>query len=362
MVLPSPSRTNFSIHMTTVTKCPIESPAESRQPAKKISSSQLSSSAGGNKAVPMPARYVVVTPARNESSFIELTISSMAAQTVLPLKWVIVSDGSTDGTDEIVARHASLHSWIELVSLPARPGRDFAGKVRAFNVGLERVADISYDTIVSLDADISFDPDYFSFLLGKLEADHGLGLVGTPFREVSGESYDYRFVSVEHVSGCCQVFRRQCFEAVGGYIPIRGGSIDHVAVITARMKGWKTRTFTEMYSTHHRPIGTANHSVTTAKFRMGLKDYAIGNHPLWELCRVAHQMTKPPLCIGGVCLGTGYLWGLLRRAKRPVSRELIEFHQREQIRRLRTFLQRGARFFKPAPKAGAPNMGQGQAD
>lgn len=167
MVLPSPSVTDFTSHMTTVTKCPIEPPAGSRQPATETSSSQLSSFAGGNEAVPMPARYVVVTPARNESSFIGLTISSMAAQTVLPLKWVIVSDGSTDGTDEIVARHASQHPWIELVSLPQRPGRDFAGKVRAFNVGLERVADISYDTIVSLDADISFDPDCFSSSWGS---------------------------------------------------------------------------------------------------------------------------------------------------------------------------------------------------
>lgn len=284
--------------------------------------------------------YVVITPARNEAASIDLTIASMLAQTVLPLRWVIVSDGSTDGTDEIVARYSRQYAWIELIHLPERSERDFAAKVRAFNAGLERVSAIRYEAVVSLDADITFDPDYFSFLLGKLAAYPELGLVGTPFRELTGESYDYRFVSVEHVSGACQVFRRSCFENIGGYVPIRGGSIDHVAVITARMKGWKTRTFTEKYCIHHRRIGTAKHGPVAAKFRAGLKDYAVGNHPLWELCRVIRQAMLQPRCIGGLALGSGYAWALIRRAQRPVSRELVEFHRREQMLRLFRFIRR----------------------
>jgi len=300
----------------------------------------------------MLANYVVVTPARNESRSIELTIRSMLAQTILPRKWVIVSDGSTDGTDDIVGRYISEHSWIELVSLPKRSERNFAGKVYAFNAGLERLAHLPYDAVVSLDADITFDPDYFSFLLEKLAADPDLGLVGTPFREISGETYDYRFVSIEHVSGACQVFRRECFEAIGGYVPIRGGSIDHVAVITARMRGWKTRTFTEKYCIHHRQIGTAERGPLAAKFRVGLKDYAIGNHPMWELFRVVRQMAMSPRCVGGLALGAGYAWALLRRVKRPVSTELIEFHRHEQMQRLRSIFR---------IKTHSPKAMQGQA-
>jgi poly-beta-1,6-N-acetyl-D-glucosamine synthase len=317
---------------------------------------------GGKEAVLRLASYVVITPARNESRSIELTIRSMLAQRIPPRKWVIVSDGSTDGTDDIVRRYAGEHSWIELVCVPEHSERNFAGKVHAFNAGLERLAQFSYDAVVSLDADITFDPDYFSFLLEKLTAHPDLGLVGTPFREISGDTYDYRFVSIEHVSGACQVFRRECFEAIGGYVPIPGGSIDHVAVITARMRGWKTRSFTEKYCIHHRQIGTAERGPIAAKFRAGLKDHAIGNHPMWELFRVARQMTMRPICIGGLALGAGYAWGLLKRANRPVSNELIKFHRCEQMQRLHSFFQRKAYSTKPAAGLGESNIGLGQVD
>jgi biofilm PGA synthesis N-glycosyltransferase PgaC len=284
--------------------------------------------------------YVVVTPARNEARSIEMTIRSMIAQTVLPVKWVIVSDGSTDDTDKIVSKYTEKHQWIELIRMPERRERHFAGKVYAFNAGLAKVGQISYEVIVSLDGDITFEADYFAFLLDKLASDEGLGLVGTPFREESGETYDYRFVSVDHVSGACQVFRRKCFDDIGGYIPLKGGAIDNIAVISARMRGWRTRTFADKFCLHHREMGTAQHSAFTARFKFGAKDYAIGNHPLWELFRSVYQMTKKPLLVGGVALGAGYIWALMRRAERPVSRELMEFHRREQMHRLKQFFVR----------------------
>jgi biofilm PGA synthesis N-glycosyltransferase PgaC len=180
-------------------------------------------------------RYVLITPARNEARFIAQEIESVVAQTVRPLRWVIVSDGSTDGTDEIVLRAAEQNPWIELVRMPERQERNFAGKVHAFNAGYARVQDLEWEFVGSLDADITFEPDYFAFLLAKAQEDQTLGLVGTPFQETSGESYDYRFVNIEHVSGACQLFRRECFTAIGGYMAVKGGSIDHIAVITARM-------------------------------------------------------------------------------------------------------------------------------
>ena len=282
--------------------------------------------------------YVVVTPARNEAQFIELTIQSMLAQTVRPLKWIIVSDGSTDGTDEIVKRHAAKHKWIELIRMPEREERHFAGKVYAFNAGQARVKELPYKVIVSLDADITFEENYFSFLLDKLISDPMLGLVGTPFAEASGETYDYRFVNIEHVSGACQVFRRECFESIGGYLPVKGGCIDHIAVITARMKGWKTRTFTEKVCIHHRDMGTAQRGPMQARLKFGAKDYAIGNHPVWEMFRAARQMTKKPFVLGGLALLAGYLWASLKRVKRPVSSVFIAFVRREQMQRLKAFL------------------------
>ena len=285
----------------------------------------------------MVPTYVLITPARNEAQFIELTIKSVVAQTVRPLKWIIASDGSTDGTDEIVRKYAADHPWIELVRTPERRERHFAGKVQAFNAGYARVRGLDYEVVGNLDADVSFDQDYFSYLLRKLVEDRSLGLVGTPFKEGTNPTYDYRFVNIEHVSGTCQLFRRECFEQIGGYVPVKGGCIDHIAVISARMKGWKTRTFTEKVCLHHRQMGTAQDSVIVARFRNGRKDYVIGNHPVWELCRATYQMTKKPVVIGGLMLVAGYVWALIRQVERPVSSELVAFYRREQMRRLKRF-------------------------
>lgn len=279
--------------------------------------------------------FVVITPARNEARFIEQTLSSVTQQIVRPKKWIIVSDGSTDGTDEIVRGYTLRYPWIELLRSPERRERNFAGKVHAFNSGYAKVKDVPHDVVVSLDADISFDSDYFAFLLEKLEAYPDLGLVGTPFKELSGQTYDFRFVSIEHVSGACQVFRRECFEAIGGYVPVKGGSIDHIAVLTARMRGWKTRTFLEKVCVHHREMGTAQRGVLGARFKIGVKDYKIGNHPVWELFRVGYQMSLPPRCLGAIALGAGYCWALIRRNNRVVSKELMRFHRGEQMQRLK---------------------------
>ncbi len=286
--------------------------------------------------------YVLITPARNEARFIELTLQSMAAQTLRPLKWVIVSDGSTDGTDDIVRKYTADHPWIELLRMPERAERHFAGKVHAFNAGYAKVQDLNPDVVGNLDADVSFEKDHFQYLLQKFAEDPKLGVGGSPFREGS-QQYDYRFSNVENVWGGCQLFRRECFAAIGGYVPLKGGCIDHVAVVSARMKGWKTRTFTERVVMHHRDMGTAQQSAWKAKFRLGAKDYSVGNHPLWEIFRTFYQMTKPPLVLGGLALGSGYAWSLVRRAEVPVSQELVEFSRREQMQRLRKFVGKSLR-------------------
>src|SRR5438445_278526 len=251
--------------------------------------------------------YVLVTPARNEAAFIEKTIKSVVSQTILPVKWVIVSDGSTDGTDDIVRKYAVDHPWIELVRMPERHERNFAGKVHAFNAGYARMTDLKYAMIGSLDGDISFDEDYFSFLLSKCAEDPTLGLVGTPYRDPLDQTCDYRSVNIDYVSGACQLFRRECFEEIGGYVPLKEGGVDDVAVITARMKGWKTRTVTDKVCLHHRTHGAAEHSILMTWFKDGALEYALGGHPVWELFRTVYQMTKRPFVVGGLMLSAGYV-------------------------------------------------------
>lgn len=281
----------------------------------------------------LPA-YVVITPARNEAQFIELTLQSMVAQTARPLRWVIVSDGSTDGTDDIVRKYAAKHPWIILLRMPERKERHFAGKVHAFNAGYELMKAFKFDIVGNLDGDVSFEPDHFEFLISRMAENPQLGVAGAPFREGTFQ-YDYRYSNIENVWGGCQMFRRACFDGIGGYMPLKGGCIDHVAVVSARMHGWETRTFTEKVCAHHRPMGTAIQGVMRAKFKLGEKDYSVGNHPLWQLSRSIYQMTQAPFVVGGFMLGAGYLSCYLQRRKMAVPEKLVSFVRQEQMQRLK---------------------------
>lgn len=297
----------------------------------------------------LPA-YVLITPSRNEEALIEKTIQSVIQQTVLPLKWVIVNDGSTDSTGAIAERYAAEHDWIEVVNRPVRKERNFAAKVHAFNAGQERLKDINYEIIGNLDSDVLLDKDHFEFLLGKFRDEPRLGVAGTVFREEGGyNSGTDSFEGQNYVSGQCQMFRRECFEEIGGYFANKAGGIDWIAVETARMKGWKTRSYREKSFFHHRPLGTADRGVLAASFSYGQKDYFLGGHPLWELFRVSYRMTKQPYVVDGLALGLGYGLAAVRRLKRPVSKELMAFHRREQMRKLKAIVRR-VLTFKPIDK------------
>jgi glycosyltransferase involved in cell wall biosynthesis len=298
---------------------------------------------------PLPA-YALITPSRNEEAFIEKTIESVIHQTVRPLKWVIVNDGSTDSTGAIAERYSAKHAWIEVVNRPRRKERNFAAKVHAFNAGQERLKNINYEIIGNLDSDVILDKDHFEFLLKKFHEDPQLGVAGTVFSEEGGySSATDSFEGQNHVSGQCQLFRRECFEEIGGYFANKAGGIDWIAVVSARMKGWTTRSFREKSFFHHRPLGTAERSLLSASFSYGRKDYFLGGHPLWEFFRVSYRMTKRPYIVDGLALGLGYGSAAARRLQRPISRELMAFHRREQMRKLRAIFKL-VLTFKPVDK------------
>jgi glycosyltransferase involved in cell wall biosynthesis len=284
--------------------------------------------------------YVLITSAHNEAAFIEKTLGSVCAQTLLPERWVIVDDGSTDRTAQIVEDYASRYPWIELVRRPQRHDRNFAEKVHAVNAGLERLRSLQFEIVGNLDADVSFEPDYMAFLMQQFSEDLELGVGGTPFtRDGSYDSSKDSFEGDNYVAGPCQLFRYRCFQDIGGYVPNRAGGVDWIAVMTARMKGWKVRSFPEKRFHHYRRFGTAGRSVMAASFLYGEKDYYLGGSPVWQLFRVIYRMTKRPVVIQGPALLAGYCWAALRRTERPVTPELMRFHRREQIKRLRAIFR-----------------------
>jgi biofilm PGA synthesis N-glycosyltransferase PgaC len=188
----------------------------------------------------------VSTPARNEENFIEKTLQSVVKQTVLPVQWVIVNDGSTDATGSIDSRCAEKYDWMELVNLLKRKGRNFAAKVHAFHAGKQRLK-VTYKVIGNLDANVSLD-DFIE------------------------QGYNSAIVF-----GQRQMFRRQCFEEIGGYFPSKNGGIDRIAVTTARMIGWKTRSYREKSFFHHRVLGTADRGILGSSYAYGKKDYYPGD-------------------------------------------------------------------------------------
>jgi hypothetical protein len=222
---------------------------------------------------------------------------------------------------------------------PPERERTFASKVHAFNLGYDSVRDLQCEVIGNLDADVSFENDYLEFLLEKFLADPTLGVAGTVFREEGYSSERNSFEGHTHVAGGCQLFRKQCFKEISGFVPNRAGGVDWIAVTTARMLRWKTRSFREKSFFHHRHLGTAERSILSSLFSYGEKDYYLGGHPIWELFRVAYRSTQQPYVFGGLALGAGYCSALLRQIPRPVSRELMAFHRKEQLAKLRAILK-----------------------
>lgn len=287
--------------------------------------------------------YVLITPARNEEAHIERTARSVVGQTIRPLRWVIVSDGSTDRTDEIVKQYAATHDWIELLRMPERKERNFAGKVQAFDAGLARVRHLPYQIIGNLDADVAFEPDYVEYLLGKFAQYARLGVAGTNQREESWQErprYDYRFTSVEEVPGPFQLFRRECFESFGGYKSSRHGGVDLLANLLARMHGWQTRVYTGRLLIHQRKQGAANAHPLLVEFYNGRKDYMFGGHPLWEVFRAAYNLTKKPYVLGGCLLFIGYSSALVTGVEWIFPADVVRFRRKEQMSRLRAFILR----------------------
>jgi glycosyltransferase involved in cell wall biosynthesis len=281
-------------------------------------------------------KYVLITPAQNEEAFISKTLDSVVAQTELPEHWTIVDDGSIDRTAEIVESYAARHPWIELVRRVRDHDRNFASKAHAVNAGLERVKSLQFDVLGNLDADVSFAPDYMEFLVRKFSEDSKLGIAGTPFTQPGDyDSSKDSFEGENYVAGPCQLFRRECFREIGGYLPSRAGGLDWIAVMTARMKGWKVRAFPEKRYHHHRLLGTAEKGRLRSLFSYGEKDYYLGGSPLWELFRATYRMTKKPILLGGFALLAGYCWAAIRKIDRAVSPELMRFHRGEQMKKLR---------------------------
>jgi biofilm PGA synthesis N-glycosyltransferase PgaC len=279
-------------------------------------------------------KYVLITPARNEEDFIETTIKSIIAQTNLPQKWVIINDGSTDETSSIIEKFEKNYTFIESVYLSSPPIRNFSSKVNAISVGLSKLNDVKYDFIGNLDADISLSSNYYEKIIQKFEQDSILGIAGGRIFDVIDDKAIEHISRLDSVGGQIQLFRRKCFEDVGGYLPLELGGEDTLAEVMARMHGWKVQTFLDIKVLHNRRTGTAQSGIYVARFRHGMQEYLYGSHPLFEIAKCVYRLKESPFVVGSILRACGFFWAFLRMERKYIPDEVVRYLQREQMLKL----------------------------
>ena len=286
--------------------------------------------------------YVLITAARNEEAYIAGTIESVITQTILPKKWVVVSDGSTDGTDKIVNDYSIICDFIQLIRVDGNNRKaNFASKVNAINVGYQQVRNLTYDFIGNLDADVTFESDYYESILRKFQQSPRLGIAGGFIHERSGEHFKSRqFNYAGSVAGAIQLFQRECYEAIGGHLPIKTGGEDWATEVMARMKGWEVEAFPEIIVYHHKQSKVARGTLRES-IRQGLMDYSLGSHPFFEIMKCLRRAKEKPYLLVSSLRLCSFILSYCRRQKREVSDEFIRYLRKEQLERLRSQIPLG---------------------
>ncbi|MBT8390654.1 MAG: glycosyltransferase [Ignavibacteria bacterium] len=283
----------------------------------------------------MKNNYVLITAAKNEADFIESTIKSVVCQTLQPKKWIIVSDHSTDGTDDLVNKYSNEYSFIRLLKFDGAKNRNFASKVHAISAAYDLLKNLDFDFIGILDADITFDENYYKNITKKFDESARLGIAGGGFYDV----YDGKKVKISYsqysVRGAVQLFRRKCFEEIGGIYPLRWGGEDSVACANARMHGWEVKTFEDLVVLHNRKTSSVGLNIFKILFDDGKRDYNRGIILSIHFLRSITVIFNYPMIIGSLIQMLGYLSLLLKREKLIFSEELQNFIRSEQKFRLK---------------------------
>jgi len=278
--------------------------------------------------------YVLITPAWNEEHHIEKTIQSVLNQTILPEQWVIVSDASTDRTDEIVGAYAGRYGWIKFIRKLKTNDYYFASQVNTLNVGYEQLLNLQYDFIGELDGDIFLPPNYYETILAKFAQNPNLGVAGGEVIDYYNNKTYHFHSHKESVAGAIFLFRRKCFEEIIPFVETKEGGFDAIAVIKARMKGWETKTFSDIIVHHLKPRNVSSGSMLKGKWQVGKRDYFLGTHPLFECAKCCFRILEQPYLIGSIIRLTSYLFLWLQGTNVEVSDDIVQFIRKEQLNRL----------------------------
>ncbi len=275
--------------------------------------------------------YVVVTPARNEIDSIRSTLDSVISQTVLPVYWIIVNDGSTDGTGDVLKIYSEVHSWIHVIDYTRETSDRRVGKnvVEIIESALQRTQGINWDFWVKLDGDIILPPSYFERLIKRFEENDKLGIAsGQAYIPQEEGGFKLEWSAPHHVLGQARMYRRQCWEDIGSLAPRRLWDI--IDVYKAQMHGWETRSFRDLKVIHMRPIDSRQQRQLRRRFDSGINHYTMGYHPIYFGARCLRAFwDDQPYFLAGTAMGLGFLYAFLAR-KRIYDQELKRFIRKKQ--------------------------------
>ena len=282
--------------------------------------------------------YVIITPVYNEEKHIEATILGVLAQTLPPIEWIVVDDGSTDRTARIIKRYASKSQIISYYARKRNPANGYFGSnVAAINLGLQHTEKVEFDFLAFLDADISLPSDYYLTIISRMFTDRRLGIASGIYLDKVGTHKLRRVLNDRRsIPKALSVFRRECFKDIDGFIPLRYGGEDTIACFCARMNGWKTWSFPDVVAVHNKPAGRGqSKSLLSYRFRSGIGEYYMGMHPLFVVVKSLRRCIKEqPWGIGGIARMIGYAFAVLHHEERQIPHCVIKFLRREQIRRI----------------------------
>lgn len=278
-----------------------------------------------------PVKYCIVTPTRDEERFIAATIETVLSQTIRPAEWIIVNDGSRDQTGSIIDAYAAKFPWIRAIHRENRGHRSTGGGIEGFILGSNSLATKDWEFLVNLDGDLTFEPDYFERCFEYFRQSPDLGVAGGTIYNKIGEELKIEICPEFHVRGATKIYRRECWEAIGGMLP--GLGWDTYDEVTANMRGWRTRSFSDVPIIHHRPTGTAE-GVWWGLVKDGNADYIVGYHPLFFSAKCLRRLFKRPIVLGSLGLAYGFIKSYFTRAPRVQNKEFVDYIRSQQLRKL----------------------------